>query len=289
MRRVDVAVFDLDNTLYDWYVSFVPAFYAMLDVAIEVLKCNRETLLDELRNVHIAHHDVEHPFSLLETPTVQRYAREVGASTALRSLDPAFHAFNRTRKYNLSLFPNALSTLEELRARGIRLVAFTDSSYFATLRRVRQLNLIDIFEHIYCRARSEAAPGLPVESSSALPTDNLPEIMIQLPANESKPDPRVLREIASIENIKMSSMAYIGDSITKDMLMAKNAGCLAIWARYGTNRDNLMYEQLVRISHWTAEDIQREKNFAREAADIAPDYICETSISELLPLLVGPY
>ena len=45
MRRVDVAVFDLDNTLYDWYASFIPAFYSMVDVAANLLSCGLLTLL----------------------------------------------------------------------------------------------------------------------------------------------------------------------------------------------------------------------------------------------------
>src|SRR5258706_8504835 len=105
MRRVDLAVFDLDNTLYDWYASFLPAFYSMVDVAVSILKCDREHLLDELRLVHVKHHDVEHPFSLLETETVQEISRWHGPAEARRILDPAFHAFNKARKDNLALFP----------------------------------------------------------------------------------------------------------------------------------------------------------------------------------------
>ena len=156
MKQVDVAVFDLDNTLYDWYASFLPAFYSMVDVATSILKCDREVLLDELRAVHIKHHDVEHPFSLLETQTIRELSRKSSPAETRRILDPAFHAFNKARKDNLALFPGVRTTLNELRSRGIRLVAFTDSSYFATLRRVRQLDLVEVFEKIFCRAKSES-------------------------------------------------------------------------------------------------------------------------------------
>src|ERR1700722_8266593 len=146
MRRVDLAIFDLDNTLYDWYASFLPAFYSMVDVAVSILKCDREVLLDELRTVHVRHHDVEHPFSLIETETVQEISRRHGPAEVRRILDPAFHAFNKVRKNNLALFPDVRSTLDELRSRRIKLVAFTDSSYFAALRRIRQLDLVNMFE-----------------------------------------------------------------------------------------------------------------------------------------------
>ncbi len=284
MKQVDVAVFDLDNTLYDWYASFLPAFYSMVDVATSILDCDREGLLDELRAVHIRHHDVEHPFSLLETPTIQKLSHETSPAEARRIVDPAFHTFNKARKDNLALFPGVRTTLNELRSREIRLVAFTDSSYFATLRRVRQLDLVDVFERIFCRAKGES-----ILSPSPEPTvDTLAAITTELPASETKPDPAVLKDIAKNEKTKPSSMAYIGDSISKDVLMARKAGCFAIWAKYGVRRDPAMYNRLVRISHWTEEDIVRERNFAQEASTITPDFTCENSISELLGVLEGP-
>jgi FMN phosphatase YigB (HAD superfamily) len=164
------------------------------------------------------------------------------------------------------------------------LVAFTDSSYFATLRRVRQLGLVNVFERIFCRAKGEST----VPFSGRPSEDNLTAITTELPANETKPNPTVLNDIAKAEQTTPVSMAYIGDSISKDILMAKKAGCFAIWARYGVHRDPAMYESLIRISHWTDEDILRERNFAQEAATIAPDFTCETSVAELLRVLRGP-
>ena len=256
----------------------------MVDVATSILACNREILLDELRAVHVKHHDVEHPFSLIETNTVQVIVRERGLAEASRILDPAFHAFNKARKDNLALFPEVRYTLDELRSRQIRLVAFTDSSYFATLRRVRQLDLTKVFEHIFCRAKGQ----ITVPFSGQSPEDNLAAIVTELPANETKPNPAVLIDIAKAEGTPPSSIAYIGDSISKDILMARKAGCFSIWAKYGVHSDPAMYERLVRISHWTDQDIRRERNFAKEASTIMPDFTCEKSIAELLAILRGP-
>lgn len=282
MPKIDLAIFDLDNTLYDWYVSFLPAFYSMVDEATSALRCDRELLLDQLRAIHVKYHDVEHPFSLFETPIVQQFCTEKGDEYARAALDPALYAFNKVRKENLKLFPEVQNTLTELRARQIRLVAFTDSSYFATLRRIRQLDLVDAFEQIFCRAKSESVLNI---QTRPLPNDRLASITIELPSNEAKPDPRVLLHIAETERVAISSTAYIGDSISKDVLMAKKAGCFAVWAKYGVRRDAAMYERLVRVSHWTDEDIRREKNYAAEAATIVPDFTCERSLAELLPVL----
>jgi phosphoglycolate phosphatase len=288
MKRVRLAIFDLDNTLYDWYASFVPAFYAMIDVVVQTFHCDREKLLDELRDVHRRYHDVEHPFSVVETPTLQAIAETQGQECVLERLDPAFHAFNSIRKHNLHLFAGVHETLAKLKGEGITLVAFTDSSYHSTMRRVRQLDLSETFDHVFCRAKSENALAVRLFKSKEPPADLLSEKTVELPAHESKPDPAVLIDIANREGVSMDLVAYVGDSVSKDVLMAKRAGCFAIWAKYGAERDPLVYEQLVRISHWSEADIDRERKFANEAKKIRPDHVCEKSLVEVLNALVGP-
>jgi FMN phosphatase YigB (HAD superfamily) len=284
MKQVDLAIFDLDNTLYDWYSAFLPAFYAMVDRATELLNCDRETLLDELRAVHVRHHDVEHPFSLFETPTARALVDRIGSEEAWKFLDPAFHAYNSLRKSKLSLFPNTIETLHSLRAQKIKLVAFTDSNYFAALGRIDRLGLSELFSRIYCRKRSSSE--LPNSRPDVLA--KFAEKVTELPAHESKPNPDVLADIAKCESIEISPAAYIGDSIAKDVLMAKRAGCFSVWAKYGAHTNEQMYARLIRISHWTTEDIEREKSHARDALSVRPDFVCEHSIAEILSAIVGP-
>lgn len=283
MKQVDLIVFDLDNTLYDWYSTFIPAFYEMVDVAYRLLGANRDALLDELQEVHKAHHDVEHPFSLLETKIARRLIAKEGYTHVKTLLDPAFHAFNKVRKRNLSLFPHTMETLEELRVQGAKLIAFTDSKYYSTLGRIKRMSLTDSFVRIYCRERSR---------TSTQRSDNLDVQLVakvrELPAHEAKPDPQVILDIAEQERVPLSRIAYVGDSLAKDVLMAKRAGCLAIWAKYGAKVDPESYSKLVRISHWTSGDIAREKSYSNAAKDVAPDYVCEHSIAEILSFVAGP-
>lgn len=284
MRRVALAVFDLDNTLYDWYAAFVPAFYSMVRTAAELLSCKEEILLDELKAVHVKHHDVEHPFSLFETTTVKALAARVGADAAWQLLDPAFHTYNKVRKAQLRLFPGVTESLTELRARDIVLVAYTDSRYFAALGRVHRLGLAPYFAAVYCREKADAAtPNRQWDDYGVLVRK-----VKQLPAGEFKPNPKVLIDIASSQHCDVSEMAYVGDSVSKDVLMAKRAGCFAIWAKYGAHTDPEMYRRLVRISHWTEVDIQREQEYAKLALEIVPDFVCERTVAEVLHVLDGP-
>src|SRR5687767_12563680 len=107
-------VCDLDNTLYDWVTYFVTAFYAMVDEVVRITGCDRERLLDDFRTVHRRHHDSEHPFSLLETQTIRDLFPGKSRSQIAKRLDPAFHAFNASRKEHLCLFPGVREGLNKL-------------------------------------------------------------------------------------------------------------------------------------------------------------------------------
>jgi FMN phosphatase YigB (HAD superfamily) len=271
MKQVDLAVFDLDNTLYDWYSAFLPAFYQMVDLAAELLHCEKELLLNQLRAVHIRHHDVEHPYGLYETEIVRARVEAEGADQVWRLLNPAFYAFNKTRKNELRLFPHVRETLDELKGKRVRLVAFTDSKYFSAVGRMARLELGDVFDRLYCREKSiSELPPSPFPGYRPEPIYNISaEKVSELPSDETKPDPRVLQDIVLRERTSVGSTAYIGDSLAKDVVMARKAGCFAIWAKYGVSNDTDMYSKLVKISHWSEDDIVREKRLAHNASAVA--------------------
>lgn len=254
----------------------------MVDVACEILKCDRDELLDQLKSVHVHYHDVEHPFSILETIIVKNLSDKIGHEATAKLLDPAFHAFNKTRKRQLCLFPNTRETLQNLKHNGIKTVAYTDSKYFGAVGRIMRLNLINLFDRIYCREKS-----MTKMPASYKPSDlsEISRIVVELPSHQSKPNPIVLKDIIRCESFVMDQCVYIGDSIAKDILMAKKAGCFSVWAKFGAHTDKVMYEKLIRISHWTTADIEREKNYSEEAKQVRPDFICENSLAELMALV----
>src|SRR3546814_7317173 len=93
-------------------------------------------------------------------------------------------------------------------------------------------------------------------------------------------------EICSKEGISPSSSAYVGDSMARDMLMAKQAGVFAIWAAYGASHDSAVYEKLVRISHWTEDDVAREMELKQASEQIRPEFVAHMSFSEILPVIL---
>ncbi len=278
-------VCDLDNTLYDWVGYFVPAFYSMIDEAVRIIGCDRERLLDDFRAVHQLHRDLEHPFSLLETETVQKAYFGLSRNEIARRLDPAFHAFNASRKENLRLYPDVVSTLENLLQSDFILVAHTESNLYAVVDRLTRLDLTEKFSRIYCRERARSEHPNPSSAVSSL--SNFPLSWVtELSHHQRKPNPEVLLEICNDERIPPEQTAYVGDSLARDILMAKMAGVYSIWAKYGVVHQSEQYQKLVRITHWTPDDVARENKLRERAQEIKPDYILENTFSDIVyPLL----
>lgn len=278
--RKQLLVCDLDNTLYDWVAYFVPAFYAMADAVVSMTGCDRERLLDDFREVHRAAHDSEHPFALLDTETIRKQFKGASRSEMARALDPAFHAFNSARKKNLKLYPGVRETLDALEREGVQLVAHTESKLYGVVDRLRRLDLSKYFIKVYCRERSltsHPANGIGTDWLADFPMDRV----VELSHHQTKPNRDVLLEICTNEGFTPQDAAYVGDSIPRDVLMAKRAGVFAVWAAYGAMRDPQLYDALVRISHWTPEEIARERRLREEAREIEPDYVLRDSFTEI--------
>ena len=99
--------------------------------------------------------------------------------------------------------------------------------------------------------------------------------MTVVPQEERKPNPQLLADICRKEGADIASTYYVGDSLVRDVAMAKQAGVTAIWARYGTIYDPECWTYLVKVTHWTDEDVSREKALRAKYRDVVPDYTIE--------------
>lgn len=208
----------------------------------------------------------------------------MSSGISLRALDPAFHAFNSMRTKNLKLHPQVRETLNLLRASGLTLVAHTESRLYGVIDRLRRLELCDYFSKIYCSQRSVSLH--PDYQSRERWLDGFPmNRVVEVSPHRRKPNPEVLLEICTDEGIPTQAAAYIGDSVARDVLMAKRAGVYAIWAAYGAAPNSAMYSALVRVSHWTADEVARETRLREEAKSIEPDYVAHSSFGEVLTAL----
>ena len=76
---------------------------------------------------------------------------------------------------------------------------------------------------------------------------------------------------------------YVGDSLMKDIAMAQDAGVIDVYAKYGESRDSSTYELLRRVTHWSAEDVQKEKDIHARGT-VVPTFTLPTNLSEILGL-----
>jgi FMN phosphatase YigB (HAD superfamily) len=83
-------------------------------------------------------------------------------------------------------------------------------------------------------------------------------------------------DICEREGAEPTSTYYLGDSLVRDVAMAKQAGVTAIWARYGTKYDPEYWTYLVKVTHWTDEDISREKDLKAKYGNVVPDYAIDS-------------
>lgn len=63
------------------------------------------------------------------------------------------------------------------------------------------------------------------------------------------------------KTINLNEAIYIGDSLSKDMLMAKQAGITSIWCNFQHDNSQELYNKLVAISHWSEQDFQNETQY----------------------------
>ncbi|MGE3318547.1 MAG: HAD family hydrolase [Candidatus Berkiella sp.] len=280
-RKIRLLVCDLDNTLYDWVSYFVIAFYAMINKAVVVLHLDAETLLDDIKAIHQKHHDSEYPFALLETSIIQAKFPNLNRQELYVELAPIFEEFNKQRREVLRVHNTVPETLQKILDADIHLVAHTEANLFAIIERLDRLDLTKFFEKIYCRERIKtshpnAAPKN--ERYKNFPFDKV----VELTHHPRKPDTTVLLDICNSLNISLNNVAYVGDSIARDMLMARNAGVMSIFAAYGANHKKELYDKLVRVTHWTPKEVEREIELRKAAANIKPDYVLKESFDEIL-------
>ena len=66
---------------------------------------------------------------------------------------------------------------------------------------------------------------------------------------------------------------YVGDSLVRDVYMAQRAGVHSAWAKFGTLYNKGLWPQLVRVTHWTEADVERENNLREQARGTEPECV----------------
>ncbi len=277
--QIELVICDLDNTLYDWVTFFSSAFDAMVNEAIRVLGVPKDQLLDELQDVHRRYHSSEQPFALLDTVSVVAAFPGASRRERLDRLDSAFHAFNSARKATLKPYPGVVETLGAIEATGARIAAHTEATVANAEFRLNKLGLVRYFSRLYAVADAgEGHPAPELLHKSGVGISHVRALML----HERKPDRKILEEICAAEGVEPDRTLYVGDSLVRDISMAKAAGVHSAWAKYGTKYSPEHWNRLVRVTHWTTEDVKRAQEASKLYGHTVPDVVLERSFGELL-------
>jgi phosphoglycolate phosphatase-like HAD superfamily hydrolase len=267
MKRLLIT--DLDNTLYDWVGFYARAFRSMTDSLVALLGVSRDQLLDEFKAIHQEYGNSEQPFAALDLPCVRQKFPGASREALAERLAEPFEAFNAARRAHLRLYDGVRSTLHGLQGAGVKIVGYTEAISVNAWYRLRLLGIHDHFSRIYALEGDLAPHPNPGRGDLHTPPSDR---VISVPRTERKPNPKLLLHICADEAVAPGEACYIGDSPARDVAMAKRAGVTAVLARYGRAHDQADWDLLVRITHWTEEDVAGESDAVR----VDPDYVVDS-------------
>lgn len=281
-QQIPVRLFvtDLDNTLFDWFEAWHASFSALLDSVVELSGIARATLEDEIREVHQRRGTSEYSYLIQELPSLQRAHPGEDLGILYQS---AIDAYRVARKATLRLYPGVRETLAAIKQAGTTIIAYTESTAFYTAYRLRTLELDPLIDFLYSPADHDFPAGVSPESLRAGPPEHYElahTVHRHTPAGVLKPAPAVLASIVGEFEVPLTSVVYVGDSLMKDVAMAQEVGVIDVHAEYGVVQHQVGYDLLRRVSHWTREDVERERQIAVKP-HVTPTLVLNKSLAEL--------
>ena len=276
-----VLISDFDNTLYDWFRMWHASFTAMLSEIERISGLKRESLYPEIHEIHRRYRTSEYAFLIEAIPSLR--AAFPGRDLKV-VFDDAIHAYNRARKQTLTLYPGVADTLRALRTKGVTIALYTDSLWFYTGTRIRMLELDGLIDYVYAPPDHELPAGLPANEVRRYSPEHYRlkhTVHRSLPEGVAKPDPELLLDIAQELKVERGACIYVGDSLMKDIAMAKDAGISDVWAEYGAHPDPQEYMLLQSVSHWPDVAVRQEANTTSKT--VVPSRTI-MNFSEIVPL-----
>jgi len=255
--RVKIVITDVDGTLASFWDYFLPAIRdflreisARLDTPVSDLAQDIGHIIDR-RGTH------EYPWLLEETSFAWKSFADKPDEFIEDFARPFWEALDSNREKYLRPFPKVLETFEELKRKGIKIVALSDApDYMARIRNkqifdgmldaVYALQTVepgeqDIYQPISLKNGRARVRSLHARASA------LKSQFISLPQTYEKPCPAGLDQILKDFDIFPQEAVYIGDSLSKDGLVAASRGMRFVWAHYGEQLP-AEYEEIARFS-----------------------------------------
>lgn len=280
-----VLVTDLDNTLWDWFSAWHASFSAMLEALEEDSGVPRSVLESEIRVLHQKYGTTEYSNLLSEVPSLLDAA---GGVEPWRAFPRAVEALRRERRERTRPYPGVLESLSALKSAGISVIAYTESLAYWTMWRIKRTGLDGIIDVLYSAPDHDLPKGKSFERMRSQPEEAYALERTEhqhVPRGILKPNAQVLLTILDSAGFKPQEAVYIGDSLMKDVAMAQEAHVTDVHALYGEVQQHPGYDLLRRVTHWTDEDVERERTYVGVARPITATHTCRSEFAEVLPIL----
>lgn len=253
---------DLDNTLYDWVAFYIPSFLAMVAELSRISGHTPEALKASFKRVHQRHRSTEYAFAIEELDILGGETNGNAAVERLRKYAPAIEAFRQQRSELLKLYPGVAETLEQCKQNGMLIAAITDTTTYYAARRLEQLGIDHLFD-VLC---APADPGVPARIESRA-VRKYPDtrydvrVPVVLSSGElSKPDPRLVHRLLDYVGTDPREAILLGDSLYRDISMARRAGVWDVHATYGAQVDPSLYRELMLVTYFSPADVEGAPN-----------------------------
>lgn len=278
---VDTIILDLDNTLFDWFEIWYNSFDPVYREILNKHKGSEADAQKDIRNIHKKARTSEYSFLLedLEKIKVLNLEGEVRNDFSI-----ALKESRDARTASTDLYPTVLESLWKIKNKGVKIVAYTESMGFYSGYRLKSLGLDGVIDVMFCPEDHDTPVGASVSRLRSRPEDayelQVTKVM-HTPSGELKPNAKILKKIIQDVGASISRCVYVGDSLFKDVAMARDCGVLDVHAKYGESQKRPEYNLLRSISHWTDEDVERERKIVESGIDFTPTITLKNHFSEI--------
>lgn len=270
-----IAVFDADNTLYDFARFFAFYFRSLVHLASKATGVDEAEVTLDLKKLYLKHGTIEYQFVIQETALFQSKSPEkLEDIRRLLSIGA-----RQVRQKRLVLYEGVKPTLETLRLAGVKCVAVTNAPFYHIVQRFNWLGLHKYFDALICAkgATSRTPEDMAKDERRRSLLSARYALFHELPKDLQKPSSVPYRMVRAHYGNHDQFIA-IGDSITKDLRPAQSEGFTTVWARYGTEIEDQDMNTLLSVTPWTPLEIVTHKE-----ADFEPDFVVDT-LSEIIDL-----
>ena len=196
---IKAVIFDIDNTLIDFYrmkkISISEAVDAMIDAGLNISKTKAYKVIHDLfSDIGMDSHDL-----------YQQFSKKLYGKINHRIIAAAIVTHKNVLRGFLHTYPGVIKTLIQLRHRGLKLAVVSDAPKLRAYERLYGMRILDFFDVIV--------------------THN--------DTHRYKPSRRPFQHALKQLKLKPEECIMVGDWIKGDVIGAKKIGMISCLAKYG--------------------------------------------------------